>query len=525
MKIFNKILTKRKKQMFLLLFSGVLVFSSCSEDILDKEPITEIVLDTAFNTEQDVVASLNGVYDALQWQNVRGNQTFPLMQQGVRADDLHSQSAAFWQIGAQYDQFSTITPALASVASVWSKWYQGVARANFTIQLAEGFDNFKTEGLQDRIIAEAKFLRGMYYFELVRLFGGVPLFDKPIISADQEQFKPRSSDQEVYAFIESDLQSAAAILPLKGAERFQGAATSGAAYALLAKVFLYQEKWGDAVIAAEQVINQGVYGLEPNFRDNFIQTNEFGLESVFEISYVDGLSTIDFNDSSQSQEGSGMWKWSFPFIQGGYESFNNFIPRQTLVDFYDDSDQRKAATFLLPGQVLNSPGLADLGWDPVKANFGYAIGVSTGAKKYFLTFEEVQELTTDFQSPLNEKVIRYADVLLMHAEASLMGGGGDGSGSFMKIVERAYGTGNPAAPAYTMQGVRDERRRELATEGWNRFTDLVRWDKLNVGGVIKPALDAIGKTDFQAPRDLLLPIPQQEIDIYPEGMLEQNDGY
>ncbi len=524
MKVFNYIVTKRVTQIFMLLLSGVILFPSCSDDILDKEPITEIVLDTAFNTEEDVVFSLNGAYDALQWQNVGGSQTFPLMQQGVRADDLHSQSAAFWQPGAQYDQFITITPTLASVASVWSKWYQGIARANFTIKTATEFGNFETPGLQDQIIAEAKFLRGLYYFELVRLFGGVPLFDEPIISADQEQFKPRSLAEDVYAFIEADLESAAAVLPIKGGERAQGSATSGAALALLAKVFLYQEKWPEAVNAAQDVINQGVYVLESDFRNNFLQTTEFGSESVFEINYIDGFSTVDFNNVPQAQDGSGMWKWSFPFLTG-YNSFNNFIPRQDLVDFFDDSDQRKAATFLLPGQSTNSPGLAALGWDPVPNDFGYAIGVNTGVRKYFLTFEEVQELTTEFQSPLNEKVIRYAEVLLIHAEASIMGGGGNGSDSFDEVVERAYGIGNPAIPAYTVQGVRDERRRELATEGWNRFTDLVRWEMADGGGVIKNALDAVGKFGFNAPRDLLLPIPQQEIDTYPQGMLEQNLGY
>ncbi|MBW1294452.1 RagB/SusD family nutrient uptake outer membrane protein [Aquimarina litoralis] len=519
-----KILNYISKKFLLSLAGGLALMSSCSDEILDKVPITEIVADTAFNTEQDVVSSLNAAYDALQWQNVAGNQTFPLMQQGVRADDLHSQSAAFWQIGAQYDQFNTIGPTLPSVASVWSKWYQGVARANFTIELAEGFENFETPGLQDQIIAEAKFLRGFYYFELVRLFGGVPLFDKAITSADQEQFKPRSTEAEVYAFIEEDLRNAANTLPNKGGERVEGSATSGAALGLLTKVYLYQDKWGDAVSSAEEVINQGVYSLEANFGDNFIQTNEFGVESVFEINYVDGLDANDFNNSQQTQEGSGSWKWSFPFLTG-YQSFNNFIPRQTLVDFFDDSDQRKAATFLLPGQPTNSPGLEALGWDPVPNSFGYAIGVNTGARKYFLTFEEVQDLLTEFQSPLNEKVIRYADVLLMHAEASIMGGGGNGAASFQEVMDRAYGSGNPAAPAYTMQGVRDERRRELATEGWNRFTDLVRWDRTDGGGVIAPALNAIGKTDFSAPRDLLLPIPQQEIDTYPEGMLTQNPGY
>ncbi len=525
MKLFKYITQKRTKTFLLTLAGGVALFTSCSDEILEKEPITEILIDTAFEDENNILFNLNGAYDPLQWQSVGGNQTFPLMQQGVRADDIHSQSAAFWAIGAQYDQFTTIDPNLTSVASVWSKWYQGVARTNFTIQLAENFGGFETEGLQDQILGEAKFLRGLYYFELVRLFGGVPLFDKPITSAEQNQFKPRSTAEEVYAFIEADLKAAATNLPVKGGERFQGAATSGAALALLTKVYLYQEKWSEAVTTAEQVIGQGVYSLEENFRDNFIVENEFGKESIFEINYVDGLSTGTFDDGRQAQEGSGSWKWSFPFIPAGYRSFNNFIPRQKLVDFFDDSDQRKEATFLLPGQVLNSPGLAALEWDPAPADFNYAIGVSTGAKKYFLTFEQVQDLLSEFQSPLNEKIIRYADVLLMHAEASLMGGGGTGSESFQQVIDRAYGAGNVAAPAYTIQGVRDERRRELATEGWNRFTDLVRWDKADGGGVIKEALEEAGKTDFKKPRDLLLPIPQQEIDTYPQGMLSQNPGY
>ncbi len=512
------------KRIWLLTTCLIIVIMSC-DDIDDLEPVTTIVANTAFKTEADVIASLNAAYDPLQWQSVLGNQTFPLLSQGVRADDLHSQSASFWAIGAQYDQFSTLVPTLPSIASLWSKWYRGVSRANFTISLAQNFEGFTTPGIQDQIIAEAKFLRALYYFELVRLWGGVPLFEEAITSSEQEIFKPRSSATEVYAFIEADLLSASSVLPIKGAERVVGSSTSGAALALLTKVYLYQQKWTEAVSSASQVINQGVYSLESDFSNNFLQSTEFGPESIFEINYQDGLFSGGFVNSGQQQEGSAMWRWSFPFLSGSYPSFNNFIPRQDLVDFFDDSDQRKAATFLLPGQTLNSPGLAALNFDPVPANFGYAIGVNTGSKKYFLTFEEVQPLLNVEGSPLNEKIIRYADLLLMHAEASIMGGGGNGASSFQLVVDRAYGAGNPVAPSYSIQGVRDERRRELATEGWNRFTDLVRWDIIDGGGVIGPALEAVGKTDFSNPRDLLLPIPQQEIDTYPAGMLEQNPGY
>ncbi|WP_411030282.1 RagB/SusD family nutrient uptake outer membrane protein [Spongiimicrobium sp. 3-5] len=518
MKKFQNIKNNKSKSLLLTIFGTAFLFLSCTDDLTDKEPITEIVAETAFKTEQDVIASLNAAYDPLQWQSVLNNQTFPLMQQGVRADDLHSQSANFWAIGQQYDQFSTIVATLPSVASVWSKWYQGVARANFTIQLAQSFENFQTPGLQEQIVSEARFLRGLYYFELVKLFGDVPLFEEAVTSADQELFKPRTPASEVYAFIEADLEAAGSTLPIRGNERVQGSATSGAAYGLLAKVFLYQNKWADAVSAAEVVINQGVYSLESDFRNNFLQSTEFGPESLFEINYQDGLFPGGFNGTGQQQEGSGMWRWSFPFLSGTYPSFNNFIPRQSLVDFFDDSDQRKDATFLLPGQVLNSPGLAALNFDPVPDNFGYAIGVNTGAKKYFLTFEEVQPLLNVEGSPLNEKVLRYAEVLLIHAEASVMGGGGNGAASFQQVIDRAYGPGNTAAPAYDLQGVKDERRRELATEGWNRFTDLVRW------GDIQAAVTAVGKS-FTVGRDELLPIPQQEIDTYPQGMLQQNPGY
>ncbi|MBQ4818565.1 RagB/SusD family nutrient uptake outer membrane protein [Aquimarina sp. MMG016] len=498
------------------LIAVLIAAASCNtDDVLDKLPVTEITADNAFNTEKDVLGSLTSVYDPLQWQFVNGAHTFPQMFQSIRSDDEHSQQAAFWAIGANFDQFNTILPTNASVAGVWSKWYQGVARANFTIKLANEFPNFETDGLRDKIIGEAKFLRGLYYFELVRLFGGVPLFTEPITSTEDELFKPRSKTAEVYTQIENDLRDAADVLPMKG-ETDQWRATSGAALGILAKVHLYQGEYSDVVRLTEEVMTHG-YSLEENFGDNFKLNNEFGKESLFEINYVDGLVGGGFETPTPIQEGSGSWKFMFMFIDS-YESFGNMLPRRTLVEFFDDSDSRKEATFILPGSRTFSPGLEARGWDPAPASFPFAIGNDAMSRKFFLTFEEVDGLLSPFQSPLNEKVLRYADILLMHAEASLMGGGGDGSSSFQQVIDRAYGPGNSAAPAYDLQGIKDERRRELATEGWNRFSDLVRW------GDAKQAIDAVGKT-FTIGRDELLPIPQVEIDVYPPGMLEQNPGY
>ncbi len=491
------------------------IMSCNTDDFLEKEPVTEITAENAFTREKDVLASLSAVYDPLQWQFVNGSHTFPQMFQSIRSDDEHSQQAAFWAIGANFDQFNTILPNNASVAGVWSKWYQGIARANFTIKLANEFPRFETEGIKDRIIGEAKFLRGLYYFELVRLFGGVPIFTEPVITTEDELFKPRSTVAQVYEQIEEDLRDAVQLLPRKG-ETDVWRATSGAALGILAKAHLYQKEYPEVVQYTEEIMTHG-YALEENFGDNFKLNNEFGKESLFEINYVDGLVGGGFETPTPIQEGSGSWKFMFMFIDS-YESFGNMLPRRSLVEFFDDSDTRKEATFILPGSRTFSPGLEARGWDPAPASFPFAIGNDAMSRKYFLTFEEVEGLLSPFQSPLNEKVLRYADVLLMHAEASLMGGGGDGANSFQQVIDRAYGPGNPAAPAYDLQGVKDERRRELATEGWNRFTDLVRW------GDAKQALDAVGKT-FTVDRDELLPIPSVEIAIYPPGMLQQNLGY
>lgn len=140
--------------------------------------------------------------------------------------------------------------------------------------------------------------------------------------------------------------------------------------------------------------------------------------------------------------------------------------------------------------------------------------------KYWIPPVVQDALKNYADSPLNEKIIRYADVLLMHAEATLMGGSGTLSGitSFKLVTERAYGVGNLKIPSYTLQGVKDERRRELATEGWDRYTDLVRW------GDAKNALEAVGKT-FVVGRDELLPIPASEIQQVGSTILIQNPGY
>ncbi len=501
----------KNKFLALAIIVTSLIVSSCSDDILDKEPITEMVAETAFETEEDIQKALNAAYDPLQWQFVNGFHTFPQLFQSIRADDQHSQQASFWAPGLNFDQFSTILPSNQNVAAIWSKWYQGVSRTNFAIKLANEFEDFGSQEAKDQIIGEAKFLRGVYYFELVKLFGGVPLITEAITSTEDQLFYPRSTADEVYAQIEADLLEASNVLPKKGGTDYWRG-DSGAALGFLAKVHLHQGEYTKTVTYCEKIINEHNYDLETNFSDNFKLTNEFGKESLFEINYVDGLVAGGFESSAQ-QEGSGSWQFMFMWVSGKFTAWGNMIPRQTLVGIYDDADQRKQGTFILPGSDLGSPWLASKGWDPAPDNFGFAVGSNAMNRKFFLTYEEIDPLLSVQQSPLNEKMLRYADVLLMHAEASILGGGGNGQLSLDEVTDRAFGGTIP----YTLENIKLERRKELATEGWNRFSDLVRW------GDIGAAMNAIGK-DFTSGRDELLPIPQLEIDLSGD-ILKQNPKY
>ena len=234
---------------------------SCSDDLLELEPVTEINSETAFDSESRVDQALSAAYDPLQWQFSQGAHTFQQLFQSIRADDHHSQQANFWAPGANFDQFRTITSTNTNVAGLWSKWYKGIGRANFAIEIAENFEEFKTEGLKEQIIAEAKFLRGFYYFELVKLFGPVPLFLEAITDTEDELYLPRSSVEEVYNQIEKDLLEASQVLPKKWEERDVWRATSGAALGILAKAHLYQGEYTQTVEYCTQIMGHG-YSLE-----------------------------------------------------------------------------------------------------------------------------------------------------------------------------------------------------------------------------------------------------------------------
>ncbi len=504
-------------------FSMLIVTSCDKDDLLDPDPVTFLTTD-ALDTEAEMINLVNGAYDPLQWQVINGPQThhFPVMFQDIRADNCISQWATFWAAGIVFDDFTQIEPSNPSVQSLWTKWFAVIQRANTAINFVEGFE-FDTPGLQDRLIAEAKFLRGFAYFELVKHFGGVPLIVDYIGSTSDQIIYPRSTVEEVYAQIELDLLDAATTLPLKS--EFGGAnlgrANSGAAYTLLAKAHLYQGEYEQTVTYTEMVVNSGEYSLENEYRMNFDHTAEHGTESVFEIGYADGFSNIQFESpAATTNQGNANYQM-FNFIFQNTGTFGNSVPRQSLIDLYEDEDVRKDATFIVPDTFLDDIEMT--AWDAGAQFYQFfwtnpdALESMASMRKVYIPFSTGSTLLNLGSSPLNDKVLRYSDVLLMHAEARLFAGGTlPGQASLQAVIDRAYAGSTAPTVAYTLENVKLERRKELATEGWDRFTDLVRWGD---------AAGALAFKNFQAGRDELLPIPQSEIDIVGSSNLAQNPGY
>jgi len=527
------------KSIVLSLMVVVFLLSCSNDDLLDvgqESVIGEDELNAAA-----AEAFIISAYDPLQWQNLGINQgnsrhIYPVMWQGIRADDMVSQWATFWQPGLLLDDFSLIQPNNTNIQALWEKWFTGVSRTNNVIQSLES----STADNKDLIIAEAKFLRAFYYFELVRSFGGVPLITQNPTDVSEIELTGRASAQEIYNQIIQDLDEAIVDLPNRG-DTPQGRATVGAGRALLAKVYLSLGEYDQVISQTNEIINSAEYALEGSYSSNFSASSEYGTESVFEIGYSSGINNGFFEAVGNAAEGSSSYQMFGYIFNGSNGGFGNSVPRPELIALFDDTDTRKDATFVTPDTILengpqscgclvfNPDGTVVFGDDGNESqwigtdiyNFFWLVNDSSwesraSMRKYLIPQNVAPDLPTVSQTDLNEKVIRYAEVLLMHAEASLFAsvqGGISGQDAFNFVRDRAYGGAAPAE-ALTLESLKLERRKELATEGWNRFSDLVRWGD---------APSNLSFKNYSSGRDELLPIPLSEIEANP--LLTQNPGY
>jgi hypothetical protein len=490
MKMFHHLKTIR-----FVLIASCFIWVGCSDDFVDVASEDENS-ETFFNTEEDYQLALIGAYDLLQ-------STYINVMLGEIASNntLAGGESAIDTPGIQEIDDMRHTPINAQLRDIWSWMYAGVNRANFIMEFKDNIE-FANKA---NVLGQTTFLRAYYYFELVKFFGDVPLaVDQRILFGDQNDID-RAPRADVYAQIEADLQFAVDNLPT--AQSDVGRVTKGAAQALLGKVYLYQNKFVEAANVLDDVIGANNYDLVEDYSTLFELEGENGIESVFEVQYSD-IQGASF-DCLQCSEGNvavgfnGIRNYSGPTFDSGF-SFN--VPTQEVYDAFSEEDLRRDYAILNIVQ-----------WATDNPDVGYTEGFEhTGFynRKYIARQGDSNIGDQNLTNPNNYRSIRFADVLLMAAEAHNRGGGSDATALIYlnRVRDRAGLDPIDTGGGALTEAIYLERRLELVGEG-QHFFDLVRTGR------------AASQIDgFQTGKHELFPIPLIEIQLA-GNRWEQNPGY
>lgn len=481
-----------------LVLAGVLALGSlysCGDSFLNVEPEGQTVSEDFFTNQAQAIQAVSSIYGNLKDFNV---VVFPWLAVTTIASDNAEKGSVPGDAGYldTFDDF-TLTATEGQLDGFWTGQYQGINLANQVITKVPPID--MDESLKARLIAEAKFLRAFHYFNLVRAFGGVPLRTSVPIGDEEETPEqlnpPRASREEVYAQIISDLRDAAEVLPTSYDAANVGRVTKGAALTMLAKVQMYQENWSEVLSLTQQVMDMG-YSLTPDYHDIFTIAGENNAESIFEIQ----AETFPGNCAASNSQ------WAE--VQGVRNQFGwGFVePTLDLANAYEEGDVRLDATILFPGETTpEGDVITETAPNPRYNQKAYVPSYVTQICGY--------------GRDQNIRILRYAEVLLMHAEAANeLGQAQEALDALNQVRNRA---GLADVTTTDQQELRmiiwHERRVEMALEDGDRFFDLVRQ------GRAAEVLQALGK-HFVEGKNEVYPIPQRQIDLS-GGVLEQNPGY
>lgn len=474
----------------------VLLAPSCKRTFLDVPPQGQQPSEQFWKDEADATKAVNAMYGNLrEWKQVA---FAAIAIESLGSDDAEKGSdpsdATFLN---KFDNF-TATSTEGQILDFWNGQYQEI---NLTNQVIDNLPNINMDAnLKARYIAEAKFLRAYSYFRLVRAFGDVPLRLSTPKSAAEYNI-PRTPKAQVWAAIETDLRDAAAVLPQSYPANQVGRATKGAALALHAKAAMYQKKWADVLALTNQVMTMG-YSLFPNFEQQFRIQNENNQESIFEIqaSYVPGNCDQSNSQYSQVQGVRGV-------ARGGW-GFN--VPTTDLSNSFDPNDPRRDATIIFRGETTPQ---------------GDAIPITVANPMYnqksYVPFSHPSNQSCNEGSEQNIRVIRFAEVLLMNAEAANELGNQTQARQSLNLVRARARGGNPSIlpdvttndQAQLRLAIWNERRWELGME-FDRYFDVIRQGR---------AAQIFGPKGWTQKYEVW-PIPQNEIDIS-AGILTQNPGH
>ena len=502
----------RTCKLTILFFCGylMLMLSSCKESWLDPAPENQLIKqDSTFIDVQNAEEFVNACYNQLlQWNET----TFSWIGMSSITSDDADKGSDPGDLGTDKDQMDNISYSSTSlsVGEVWVGNYNGITRCNQAMANVPIYNI--SDGLKTRLIAEARFLRAYYYFNLVRCYGDVPLVDKVIDAntpSDLDKAVSRAPKAEVYALIESDLEFALNNLPTNDGYEAKdvGRATKGAAAAMLAKVSMYQKKWDAVMDLTDQIINGelGIYGLVADYAIIWREEGENTEESLFEIQGRGLTPTAGVQGYFVTQGVRGSIRYPDNTAALGGWGFNT--PTEDLENAYEPGDVRKAATIMFRGQML---------WD--SATIQSSVSNPRYNYKSYVSRRYESFNGGDWESNKNVRILRMGEVYLMNAEAANELGNISKAQTSLNAVRNRAELGD--TPATSQTDLRDaiwkERRVELAMEH-DRFFDLVRQGR--AGEVLR----AHGK-DFTDGKNELFPIPQSEIDAS-DGKYIQNPGY
>lgn len=497
----------------IVLLGTVGVLASCKKSFLELTPKGESLETNYYQTADQVYAGLVAAYDPLNTQTGGSDNTYsdPLGPLNAGSDDCvagggSSTDQNTWQA---MNDMNMLTPAVGPQGEFWNINFTGVNHANLILSKIVGNNSITglTTALQSRYIAEAKFLRAHYYFDLVRIFKNVPLILAPLNSSELYTQKQATSDA-VYAQVEADLTAAIPNLPATVVASENGRVTQGAAKALLGKVYLYEKKYALAATQFADVNGTpggtSTYGyhLMANYGDIFSPDHKFNSESIFEIERT-GTQSYSWGNWNQFKSSVysqlvGARSFNGPIYWAGW----GFNPVTADLATAMKGDPRYGYT------IVNIDSLAKANnatYQPSYQNTGYFIQKYAPLLKYKATTG-----TTELNFPNDYIEIRLADTYLMEAEALLQGGGDATRAAALLNAVRAR-VGLAAVPA-TLANIQNERRLELATEG-HRWFDLVRWG-------LAPTV--LASKHFKAGKNEILPIPLNELN---NTVLVQNPGY